>query len=87
MPTNISELLTPRSLAFWIMDDSQRVKSGGVTMCTDSYSTSEISILREALKLKFNLETTIHYKKGKDDIFYERIYIKKEGFFFDLRRN
>ena len=72
------------------MDDGQRVKSGGITLCTDSYSTSEISILRDALKLNFNLETSIHNscpcegkskgKKGKDDIYYERIYIKKEGF-------
>ena len=38
----------------------------------------EISILREALKKNFNLETTIHNKKGANDAIYERIYIKKD---------
>lgn len=49
IPQNIADHLTARSLAFWIMDDGQQVKRGGVTLCTDSYSTGEISILREAL--------------------------------------
>lgn len=37
IPSNIAEHLTPRSLAFWIMDDGQQVKRGGVTLCTDSF--------------------------------------------------
>lgn len=80
IPSNIAEHLTPRSLAFWIMDDGQQVKRGGVTLCTDSFKNNEISILREALKKNFNLETSIHTKKGKNDTIYERIYIKKDGF-------
>jgi len=39
IPSNISELLSPRSLAFWIMDDGQQVKKGGVTLCTDSFNS------------------------------------------------
>jgi hypothetical protein len=80
IPNNIADHLTPRSLAFWIMDDGQQVKSGGLTLCTDSYNSKEIYILREALKKNFNLETTIHNKKGNDETIYERIYIKKDGF-------
>nr|QCI56447.1 hypothetical protein [Hypsizygus marmoreus] len=34
IPLNIAEHLTPRSLAFWIMDDGQHVKNGGLTLCT-----------------------------------------------------
>jgi hypothetical protein len=79
IPTNIAELLTPRSLAFWIMDDGQQVKRGGVTLCTDSFKTDEVKILRDALKTNFNLDTSIHNKKGINEIIYERIYIKKEG--------
>lgn len=79
-PSNIAEHLTPRSLAFWIVDDGQQVKRGGVTLCTDSFKIDEINILREALKKIFNLETSIHTKKGKNDSIYERIYIKKDGF-------
>jgi len=78
IPQNIADHLTARSLAFWIMDDGQQVKRGGVTLCTDSYSTGEIGILREALRKNFNLETTIHNKKGANDAIYERIYIKKD---------
>jgi len=81
LPINIAEHLTPRSLAFWIMDDGQRVKTGGITLCTDSYSSDEINILREALKNNFNLKTSIHNKKSKiEGVSYERIYIKKEEF-------
>lgn len=40
IPTNIADHLTPRSLAFWIMDDGQQVKRGGVTLCTDSFNSS-----------------------------------------------
>ena len=80
IPSNIADHLTPRSLAFWIMDDGQRVKRGGVTLCTDSFNSEEINVLREALKNNFNLDTSIHTKKGKNDALYERIYIKKEAF-------
>lgn len=32
----------------------------GVTLGTDSYDEDEINILKEALKEKFHLETSIH---------------------------
>ena len=79
IPTNIADHLTPRSLAFWIMDDGQQVKRGGVTLCTDSFNSEEISILRGALSDKFNISSSIHSKKGQNDSIYERIYIKKES--------
>jgi len=80
IPNNIADHLTSRSLAFWIMDDGQQVKKGGITLCTDSYNTEEVHILREALKANFNLETAIHNKKGKNEAYYFRIYIKKDSF-------
>lgn len=80
IPKDIVDYLTPRSLAFWIMDDDQQVKRGGVTLCTDSFSSEEVSTLREALFKNFNLETSIHMKKGKNEAQYERIYIKKDTF-------
>jgi hypothetical protein len=76
IPSNIREHLTERSLAFWIMDDGQRVKRGGVTLCTDSFKSDDIQILREALESNFNLKTSIHIKRGVSE--YERIYINKE---------
>jgi hypothetical protein len=77
IPKNIAEELTHRSLAFWIMDDGQQVKRGGVTLCTDSFDLEEVNILKEALKLNFNLDTNIHHKKSKTGSIYERIYIPK----------
>lgn len=86
IPSNIAEYLTPRSLAFWIMDDGQRVKRGGVTLCTDSFKSEEITILREALKSNFGLDTSIHYKlSAKTGATYERIYINKTEAFNDLK--
>ena len=79
IPLNIAEHLTARSLAFWIMDDGQQVKRGGVTLCTDSFNTEEVSLLREALTKKFNLVTSIHHKTGRNGSIYERIYINKSS--------
>lgn len=59
------------------MDDGQQVKNGGVTLCTDSYNSEEINLLRDALTNNFNLITTIHTKKGKNGAIYNRIYINK----------
>lgn len=39
IPSNIADHLTSRSLAFWIMDEGQKVKTGGITLCTDSYKS------------------------------------------------
>lgn len=79
IPLNIAKHLTAKGLAFWIMDDGQQVKRGGVTLCTDSFKPEEVKLLREALKTNFNLETTIHRKKGKNGSTYERIYISKSS--------
>ena len=65
------------------MDDGQQVKRGGVTLCTDSYKSEEISILRNAINSNFNLLTSIHKKMNvveDKESFYERIYISKQGF-------
>lgn len=64
IPVNIADYLTSRSLAFWIMDDGQAVKRGGVTLCTDSYKPEEISLLKFSLENKFGISTSIHNKKG-----------------------
>jgi hypothetical protein len=54
-----------------------QVKRGGVTLCTDSFSSEEVNLLREALKNHFNLNTSIHKKRGVNNSIYERIYINK----------
>lgn len=70
LPANIYDLLIPRALAFWIMDDGQYVARGGLTLCTDNFTLSEVNVLKEVLERKFDLTCTLHNKKGN-----KRIYI------------
>lgn len=44
LPSNIEDLLTPRGLAFWIMDDGCRVKKG-LVLYTNSFSMQEVELL------------------------------------------
>lgn len=63
------------------MDDGQQVKRGGLTLCTDSYKSEEIEILRKVLKDNFNLNSSIHNKKSSNnESVYERIYLSKQTF-------
>ena len=79
VPLNIADYLNPRSLVFWIMDDGQQVKNGGVTLCTDSFNSLEINILRDALSTNFNIVSTIHKKKSSSQSYFDRIYIQKKS--------
>lgn len=57
IPINIAEYFTSVSLAFWIMDDG--MKAGpGLRLCTESYSYSDIIILIEMLKNKFQIKSS-----------------------------
>ena len=72
IPTNIAEYLDIVALSYWICDDGQTVKRGGITLCTDSFTALEIQLLRDALLSNFGFSTTLH-RQGK------RIYIGKSG--------
>lgn len=88
IPYNIAEHINLESLAYWIMDDGQKVTRGGITLCTDSYTIEEIELLRNALKQELNLTTTVHRKKGKgDNRYYNRIYISKNLAFKSISIN
>lgn len=59
LPLNIANLLTARSLAYWIMDDGYKFKNG-FYLCTESFSLNENEILKNLFKEKFNLDCGIH---------------------------
>lgn len=59
IPENIEELLSARSLAYWIMDDGYN-SAHGFYLCTDSFSLNEIEKLKAVLENKFDLECGIH---------------------------
>jgi hypothetical protein len=63
VPVNIMEILTPIGLAHWIMDDGY--KSGnGLVLCTESFSTEEVNLLKNILELKFGLKVSLHNRKS-----------------------
>lgn len=81
VPSNIKSDFTHRSLAYWIMDDGQRVKRGlqaGVTLCTDNFNADLVETLRDMLHQNFGMITSIHKKKNNYGDIYHRVYIKKE---------
>lgn len=72
VPENIYELLTPKGLAFWIMDDGSKQGDG---LHISVYGFKNIDKLLHTLENKFNLKCSIHYNKDNKP----RIYIFKES--------
>ena len=68
VPYNIEKYLTPISLAFLIQDDGTfHIRDKILTLCTDSYSEQEVTLLMEVLIKKFNFKCCkerkgIHYR-------------------------
>jgi hypothetical protein len=60
------------SIAYWIMGDGAQ-KNKGITLCTDNFSFQDVILLMNILKIKYDINTTIHIEKNKP-----RIYINKK---------
>ena len=65
----------PIVLAHWICGDGKYSKSGGLILCTDSFTLNEVILLINILIIKFELDCTIHLNKPGS----YRIYIKKSS--------
>lgn len=72
VPNNIYELLTPKGLAFWIMDDGSKQGKG---LHISVYAFSNVDKLMFVLQDKFNLRCSIHYNRDNKP----RILIFKES--------
>ena len=76
VPSNIQNLLTPRGLAYWIMDDGS-LQNKGLHLNTYGFNNQEVILLKNILENMFGentLKCSIHkHKKG------ERIYIWQES--------
>lgn len=60
IPSNTAYLLTAVSLAYWICDDGSWNKVGRyVTLCTDSFTLSEVEFLIKVLNKNFDLNCYI----------------------------
>lgn len=72
VPKNISELLSPRALAIWIMDDGG-VSGKGSKISTESFTLEEVKLLQAALFERFDLRYSIQRHKEK-----HILYLSKE---------
>lgn len=71
IPPILMDIITPLSLAVWYMDDGFRRKDcKGFYLCTSSFTAEEHRYLQLVLKLRFDLDTKIHYQRK-----YLRIFI------------
>ena len=62
VPENISELLTPRALAYWFMDDGYSLNINQkryYVFSTHSFPLEDHEILVKALRGNFSIEATI----------------------------
>ena len=74
VPINIYELLTPKGLAFLIMDDASK-HGTGLHINVYAFSYSDVDKLMFALQDKFNLKCSIHYNRDNKP----RIYLFKKS--------
>lgn len=75
VPQDIALYLTPRALAYWIMDDGSKL-SNGVKLSTNSFTLKDLDLLCQVLKDKYNLVCSIQ-SAGVEDQYV--IYIWKES--------
>lgn len=68
VPRDVASLLTPLSLAIWLMDDGG-ADYAGLTFQTHSFVLGEVRLLRTALQVRFGLETSEQFNKGKTVIY------------------
>lgn len=62
VPENITEMLSPRALAVWIMDDGG-ISGDGVKISTEGFVLEDIERLQSALFDVFNLRYSIQHHK------------------------
>ena len=58
VPNNISELLTPISLAYWVCEDGGKLTR--FHFATNAFSYEEVKLLVSVLQDKFGLKCSIH---------------------------
>ena len=68
VPENIYNILAPVSLAHLIMGDGTAV-SGGIRICTDSFTVQDTVRLINVLIIKYRLKCTLHMAENKPRIF------------------
>lgn len=66
VPTNIAELLTPLSLAYWICDDGNLHKRDRVIfLCTNGFTLEGVNLLINVLTNKFGIDCALERQRGQ----------------------
>jgi hypothetical protein len=73
VPVDIFHYLNSIALAHWIMGDGKYVKSGGLILCTDSFTLKEVLLLMNVLIIKYDFKCSLHQPAPNS----YRIYISK----------
>jgi hypothetical protein len=61
------EILTPEALAHVIIGDGYR-HGNGLIICTDSFSVEEVARIITVLYVRYDIDSTLQYHKGKPRI-------------------
>jgi hypothetical protein len=78
LPSNIEELLTPISIAHWIMGDGYWIGET-LKICTDNFTKEEVLILLNILSLKFGIKANINKRTNDNGNICWRIRISKSS--------
>ena len=70
VPQNLTELLTARGLAYWIMDDGGKSIYNQTILHTRSFSKQEVEYLQFVLNQNFGLKTRLEEKKQDQWVIY-----------------
>lgn len=70
VPINIYDIITPISLAYWIIDDGSK-QNKGLHLNVYAFDSGSVERLLLVLRNKYNLICSIHYHSGNSP----RIYI------------
>jgi ubiquinol-cytochrome c reductase cytochrome b subunit len=76
VPSIIDQLLTPLSLAVWIMDDGG-VHPSGMIISTYNFTFNDIILLQKALKLNFDLDTSVFNNKNGFVLYFPKNQLPK----------
>jgi len=68
LPENLFDILTYEALAHWICCDGTNTFNG-ITLQTQSFTLKEVVFIINVLIVKFDLNCSIHYKRGSPTIY------------------
>ena len=69
VPLDIYNLLSPESLAYWIMGDGLGNVWKGLYLCTDSFTNYDIVKLMNVLLIRYNIKSSLVVLSGKSRIY------------------